>query len=108
MKLEGVHEDIEYANSIVPAGYLLVFIGYDTGEVGGNIVKRYKDHAGLFGTLAGSTLTQPPADDDITDEDASVLIQESLVVINSNVEEILELRSSGIAISNQLDEIIGE
>lgn len=108
MRLEGVHEDKEYANSIVPAGYLLVFIGYDTGEIGGNIVKRYKDHAGLFGTLAGSALTPPSTDDDITDEVAAALIQESLVVIDSNVEEILKLRSSGIAISNQLDEIIGE
>ncbi len=49
-----IHPDSDYANSTVPTGALLIFLGYDTGAAGGNVVQRYKDSSGSFGTLAGN------------------------------------------------------
>jgi hypothetical protein len=49
-----IHPDSDYANSTVPTGALLIFLGYDTGAAGGNVVQRYKDSSGNFGTLAGA------------------------------------------------------
>jgi hypothetical protein len=49
-----IHPDSDYANSTVPTGTLLVFLGYDTGAAGGNVVQRCKDSSGNFGTLSGN------------------------------------------------------
>lgn len=51
MRLDTIYEDSAFADSVVPEGYLLIFMGYSTGAVGGDVVKRYKNHNGEFGTL---------------------------------------------------------
>ena len=48
------YNNSDYANSTVPTGALLIFLGYDTGVAGGNVVQRCKDSSGSFGTLAGN------------------------------------------------------
>ena len=53
MDLEKIYTDSEFSSAVVPAGKLLTFTGYDTGVSGGNIVTRYKDSSGNFGTLSG-------------------------------------------------------
>ena len=53
MKLETIHADSEFSSAVVPAGKILIFTGYDTGASGGNVVTRYKDSSGAFGTLSG-------------------------------------------------------
>lgn len=49
-----IHPDSDYANSTVPTGALLIFLGYDTGVAGGNVVQRCKDSSGSFRTLSGA------------------------------------------------------
>lgn len=55
MEMQQIFADAAFSAAVVPAGSRLVFLGYDTGSVGGNVVTRYKDSDGNFGTLAGAS-----------------------------------------------------
>ena len=53
MKIEAIHPDSDFSNSVVPAGTVLVFLGYSTGVATGCVVIRCKTSAGTFYNLTG-------------------------------------------------------
>lgn len=54
MKLDKIYTDETFANSVVPQGTRLVFLGYEDG-VSGTVTLRYKDSAGQFGNIVTSS-----------------------------------------------------
>ena len=101
MKLETIYEDIQFNNSVVPEGYLLVFTGYSSGVSGGVVVKRYKDSKGNFGTLAGASVG-------MSDKEAQEIIIEHTITAESDVQATQAILVQATIISNTLDSIIGE
>ena len=97
MLLSSIYEDSHFSDSVVKEGYVLLFFGYSNGVVGGDIVQRYKDSSGNFGTIAGGSSTN---------------ITEQLLGITESVETVQEQVTASLTvattISNQLDDIIGE
>jgi hypothetical protein len=53
MNLDKIYTDAEFANSVVPQGTRLVFLGYENG-VSGTVTLRYKDSDGNFGNVVTS------------------------------------------------------
>lgn len=101
MKLETIYEDIQFNNSVVPEGYLLVFTGYSSGVSDGVVVKRYKDSKGNFGTLAGASVG-------MSDKEAQEIIIEHTITAESDVQATQAILVQATIISNTLDSIIGE
>ena len=54
MQITSLKTDADFLNAVVPEGYLLVFMSKDSD---GNLVRRYKNSAGEFGSLGGSTVS---------------------------------------------------
>lgn len=54
MNLDKIYTDETFANSVVPQGTRLVFLGYEDG-VSGTITLRYKDSTGVFGNVVSSS-----------------------------------------------------
>ena len=57
MDYKQIYEDAHFSAAVVEAGARLIYLGYDTGATGGNVVMRYKDSSGAFGTLSGGSAT---------------------------------------------------
>ena len=53
MKLDKIYTDETFANSVIPQGTRLVFLGYEDG-ISGTVTLRYKDSDGNFGNVANS------------------------------------------------------
>ena len=51
MNLDKIYTDAEFANSVIPQGTRLVFLGYKDG-VSGEVTLRYKDSDGNFGNVS--------------------------------------------------------
>ena len=51
MNLDKIYTDAEFANSVIPQGTRLVFLGYKNG-VSGEVTLRYKDADGNFGNVS--------------------------------------------------------
>ena len=99
MLLSAIYNDSNFIDSKIPEGYILIFYSLDEN---GNIVKRYKDSNGNFGNLGGS------GKQDITDEVAKEQIIQITNEIEESKQEIYVKLVEATAISNQLDQIIGE
>ena len=97
MQITSLKTDADLLNAAVPEGYLLVFMSKDSE---GNLVKRYKNSSGEFGTLGCSAAS----DGDITDSVLSVIL--SAIAVNEEQAYILRLDAN--TISYELDTIIGE
>ena len=50
MDVKKIYDDSDFANAVVPEGAILIF----NALVNGQVVTRYKDSSGSFGTLSGS------------------------------------------------------
>jgi hypothetical protein len=98
MNLLDLKTDNDFNGAIVPEGYLLIFYSLDNN---GNIVKRYKDSKGNFGDIGGSV-------NDITEEQAKVIITQKVENIEKDVIEINAILVEANTVSTQLDSIIGE
>lgn len=55
MELNIIYADSAFENTIVPSGQRFLFLGYENGTEGGNVVIRYKDSNGLFGNIASGS-----------------------------------------------------
>ena len=51
MNLDKIYTDAEFANSVIPQGTRLVFLGYKDG-ISGEVTLRYKDADGNFGNVS--------------------------------------------------------
>ena len=51
MNLDKIYTDAEFANSVIPQGTRLVFLGYKDG-ISGEVTFRYKDADGNFGNVS--------------------------------------------------------
>lgn len=100
MKLDTIYEDSQFNNSTVPEGYLLIFMGYNSGVSDGTVVKRYKDSSGNFGTLAG-------AQSGISDAEAQEIITSHVTTAENDAQDTQAYLVSSTEISNTLDSIIG-
>lgn len=101
MKLDTIYEDSQFSNSTVPEGYLLIFMGYNSGVSDGTVVKRYKDSNGNFGTLTGTSTG-------MSDTQAQEIITSHVTTAENDVAETQGYLVSSTEISNTLDAIIGE
>lgn len=98
MIVQRLYKDIDLSDSKVQQGYLLVFYSVDSK---GNIIKRYKDSEGNFGTLAGASTG-------MSDAEAEEIIVKNTTTAESDVEITQAYLVSANDISNTLDSIIGE
>ena len=51
MNLDKIYTDAEFANSVIPVGTRLVYLGYADG-ISGEVTLRYKDSDGKFGNVS--------------------------------------------------------
>ena len=54
MDVKKIYEDADFFSSVVPEGAILTF----NALVNGQVVTRYKDSSGSFGTLSGSEIDE--------------------------------------------------
>lgn len=55
MELNKIYFDSDFSNTVVPSGQRFLFLGYDNGVEGGQVVIRYKDSDGNFGNIASGS-----------------------------------------------------
>lgn len=99
MLLSTIYNDLDFTESKIPEGYLLIFYSLDDN---GNVVKRYKDSNGNFGNLGGS------GNQDIPNDVANQQITQILNSIEQTKDQAYVQLVEATSISNQLDQIIGE
>ena len=55
MELNIIYLDSDFSNTVIPSGQRFLFLGYDNGVDGGQVVIRYKDSDGNFGNIASGS-----------------------------------------------------
>lgn len=105
MLLSTIYNDLDFTESKIPEGYILVFYSLDDK---GNVVKRYKDSNGKFGNFGSFGNLGGSGNQDIPNDVANQQITQILNSIEQTKDQVYVQLVEATSISNQLDQIIGE